>query len=97
MTESNARTVESEEVRDAAIMQSKELRAALDMTLRRLKMANAQLGRTRERSLAVTKLQEAIMWLGMDLKERAGGKSCYKHGYDPSNAKVDLPADGVQL
>lgn len=49
---------------DSAIISDKELRRDLDVQLQKLK----GLPGSRERSLVITKLQEAIMWLGMDLK-----------------------------
>jgi hypothetical protein len=77
-----------------AIVETKGFRKALDEALQRLKAAERK---SRERSLAITKTQEAIMWLGMDLKDLAGGESCYPHGYDPDSTQVDAPADGVGL
>lgn len=57
--------------------------------------------RSRERSLAVTKLQEAVMWLGMDLKaindESGGAENPYPNSKDPSNTKIDPTADGLKL
>ena len=73
---------------------TKQMRLELDAVLQKLKPAAVG---SRERALAITKIQEAIMWLGMDLKELAGGVSCYEHGYDPSNATVDPPPDDVKL
>lgn len=52
--------------------------------------------KSRERSLVVTKLQEAIMWLGMDLKD-LGSKNPYPNSYQPGNAIVDPTADGLKL
>lgn len=51
---------------------------------------------SRERSLAITKLQEAIMWLGMDLKS-IGATNPYPNSYNPSNAIIDPTADGLKL
>lgn len=51
---------------------------------------------SRERSLAITKLQESIMWLGMDLK-RLGAPNPYPHSYDPSSPVVEPTADGLKL
>lgn len=50
-----------------------------------------------EKSLAVTKVQEAIMWLGMNLKALNDGVSCYKHGYNPDSAVVEPVADGLKM
>lgn len=43
----------------------------------------------RERALAITRIQEATMWLGMDLKRLAGGVSCYPEGYNPDSPVVE--------
>jgi len=57
---------------------------------------------TRERSLAITKLQEAVMWLGMDLKrigEANPGlvQNPYPHSKDPNSPVIDQTADGLRL
>lgn len=46
------------------IVANKKLRKELDEKIQEIKALPA----SRERSLAITKLQEAVMWLGMDLK-----------------------------
>lgn len=52
---------------------------------------------SRERSLTITKLQEAVMWLGMDLK-RLGTDNPYPSSKDPSTGTVIEPtADGLKL
>lgn len=58
--------------------------------------------RSRERSLAVTKIQEAIMWLGMDLKaineaNPGAAENPYPHSYDPKSPIIDKTADGLKL
>lgn len=55
-----------------------------------------------ERSLAITKLQEAVMWLGMDLKalgEENPGlvTNPYPSSKDPSTAIIEPTADGLKL
>jgi len=70
----------------------KELRKALDDELQKLK----GLTLSRERALAITKIQEAIMWLGMDLK-RLGAPEPYPHSYDPESPVVDPTADDLKL
>lgn len=56
---------------------------------------------SRERNLAITKLQEAVMWLGMDLKaindESGGAENPYPHSKDPSNTVIDKTADNLKL
>lgn len=77
---------------DAEIIANKELRRDLDAQLQKMK----SLPKSRERSLSVTKLQECIMWLGMDLK-RLNDERPYPSSYDPSNTKVEPTADGLKL
>lgn len=57
---------------------------------------------TRERALAITKLQEAVMWLGMDLKRinETNPEACpnpYPNSKDASNTKIEPTADGLKL
>jgi hypothetical protein len=77
------------------IVETKTLRVALDEQLQNLKKAELN-RRSRERSIAITKLQEAIMWLGMDLKDMAAPKP-YPNSYNPENTIVDKTADGLKL
>ena len=77
---------------DAGIIADKELRRDLDAQLQKLKA----LPSSRERSLSVTKIQEAIMWLGMDLK-RLNDTRPYPSSYDPSTTKVEPTADWLKL
>ncbi len=90
-----------------AIAQTKQLRKDLDEVLQLLKQfsendytgnrAPDQFVRgSRERSLAVTKIQEAIMWLGMDLKA-IGTPDPYPNSYNPSSPVIDPTADGLKL
>jgi hypothetical protein len=95
-----------------AIILDKELRRDIDGIIDRLKIATGERNtptiptdtqrRSRERSIAITKLQEAVMWLGMDLKainEESPG-SCenpYPNSKDPSNTKIEPTADGLKL
>lgn len=80
---------------ESLVIESKEWRKELDAVLQKMHRPPTE-RRSRERSLSITKVQEAIMWLGMDLKDINDGVSCYKHGYDTSNAIVDSPS-GVKL
>jgi len=57
---------------------------------------------SRERSLAITKLQEAVMWLGMDLKalgEENPGliANPYPSSKDPSTSTIEPTADGLKF
>ena len=74
------------------IKEDKTLRKQLDESLQQLKA----LPTSRERALSITKLQEAIMWLGMDLK-RLGHDNPYPTSYDPSSPRVEPTADNLKL
>lgn len=80
---------------DPHVSETKQLRKDLDEVLQRMKLAG-QRNPTRERSTAISKLQESIMWLGMDLKER-GTPSPYPNSYDPQSPVIDPTADGLKL
>lgn len=88
--------VESVKARkDAAIIETKKLRVEFDGSLQNLRKAMCNRS-SRERSIAVTKLQEAIMWLGMDLKD-LDAPTPYPNSYNPTNTIVDKTADGLKL
>jgi len=74
------------------IIANKQLRVNLDGQLQNLKQCPG----SRERSLAITKLQEAIMWLGMDMK-RLNSPNPYPNSYNPDNDIVEPTADGLTL
>ncbi len=78
--------------RDEEVISDKELRRDIDAVLQRVK----KLTPSRERSLAITKLQEGVMWLGMDLK-RLAEPNPYPNSYNPANAIVEPTADGLKL
>lgn len=72
---------------------NKRLRREIDAKIQELK----DLPASRERSLCITKLQEAVMWLGMDLK-RLGTDNPYPSSKDPATGTViDPTADGLKL
>jgi len=75
------------------IVENKELRRDIDELLQKLKNSGRK---SRERSLSITKLQEAIMWLGMDLKE-LGTENPYPNSKNPENTIVDPTADKLKL
>jgi hypothetical protein len=85
-------TVESE------IASIKDYRHRIDIQIQQLKLWPP----TRERSLAITKLQEAVMWLGMDLK-RIGEANPgliadpYPHSKDSAVPTIEPTADGLKL
>ena len=75
------------------VIENKRLRKEIDEKIQQVK----QLPPSRERSLAVTKLQEAVMWLGMDLK-RLGEKNPYPSSKDPeTGTTIEPTADGLKL
>ena len=85
---------------ESDIIANKQLRQNLDADLQQLKA----LPGSRERSLSITKLQEAIMWLGMDMKRLnemqapdLRAPNPYPESYNPANAKVEPTADGLKL
>lgn len=75
------------------ITQTKQFRKDLDAILQNLKSAGRK---SRERSISITKLQEAIMWLGMDLKEM-NTPNPYPESYNPDNTQIEPTADGLKL
>lgn len=77
---------------DLCIKETKQFRVDLDAVLQRIKKSPG----SREKALAITKLQESIMWLGMDLKERNAANP-YPNSYKPENAVVEPTADGLKL
>ena len=74
------------------VLFNKALRRDLDEGLQALKAAP----KSRERSLSITKLQESIMWLGMDLK-RLNEPNPYPNSKNPENTIIDPTADGLKL
>ena len=74
------------------VVANKQMRKNLDASLQELK----SLTPSRERALAITKIQEAIMWLGMDLK-RFHEPNPYPESFNPNNTIVEPTADGLKL
>ena len=74
------------------IIKTKDLRKNLDEQLQECK----KLANSREVSLAITKLQEAIMWLGMNLKA-LGEINPYSNSKNPENTIVDKTSDNIKL
>lgn len=97
----------------AHIQQTKQARQDLDAALQSLRCDTDKGYRgfrppdhpvrsSRERSLAITKLQEAIMWLGMDLKaindeEPGSAPNPYPASYDPASPKIEPTSEGLKL
>ena len=71
----------------------KQLRKDIDDVIQRVKALDS----CREVSICITKLQEAVMWLGMDLK-RIGAINPYPSSKDPSTGtKIDPTADNLKF
>ena len=71
----------------------KQLRKDIDDVIQRVKILDG----CREVSICITKLQEAVMWLGMDLK-RIGDINPYPNSKDPSTGtKIDPTADNLKF
>ena len=77
---------------DEEIIADKQTRKDGDVLIQQVKA----LPPSRERSLVITKLQEAVMWLGMDLK-RLGTDNPYPNSRNTENTVVDATADGLKL
>lgn len=71
----------------------KQLRKDIDDVIQRVKGLES----CRETSIVITKLQEAVMWLGMDLK-RLNQDNPYPSSKDPSTGiKIEPTADGLKF
>lgn len=83
---------------DYEIQMDKEIRRDTDGIIQKLK----GMPPTRERALAITKLQEGVMWVGMDLKrineiDSAKCPNPYPNSKNPSNTIIEPTADGLKL
>lgn len=75
------------------VVVNKKLRQEIDEKIQEVKA----LPSSRERAISITKLQEAVMWLGMDLK-RLNEPNPYPSSKDPSTGTMIEPtADGLKL
>lgn len=81
-----------ETTREHEVASNKRLRRDIDEKIQELRGLPA----SRERAVSVTKLQEAVMWLGMDLK-RLNEPNPYPNSKDPSNTEIEPTADGLKL
>ncbi len=75
------------------IAYTKSQRRNLDDILQSIKAASP----SRERSLTITKLQEAIMWLGQDLKVIGLEPNPYPNSYDTASPVVDPVSEGLKI
>lgn len=77
----------------AEVVADKELRRDIDAVIARVRA----LPTSQERRISIRKLQEAVMWLGMDLK-RLGEANPYPSSKDPDSGDVIEPtADGLKM
>lgn len=74
------------------VLNTKQIRKNIDEVIQQVKCLDS----SRETSLAITKLQEAVMWLGMNLK-RLGEANPYPESYNPKNTEIAPTADGLKL
>lgn len=78
--------------RDTEVANTKQLRKDIDECIQRVK----SLEPSRETSITITKLQEAVMWLGMNLK-RLGEANPYTESYNPESNRIEPTADGLKF
>lgn len=75
------------------IVEIKQLRKDIDSIIQKVKFIEP----CREVSICITKLQEAVMWLGMDLK-RLNEPNPYPHSKDPNSGDIiDETADNLKF
>lgn len=74
------------------VVNTKACRRDIDNIIQRVK----ELAQCRETSLAITKLQEAVMWLGMNLK-RLGEDNPYPESKNPDSLRIEPTADGLKF
>lgn len=70
----------------------KQCRKDIDEIIQRVR----ELDSCREISLVITKCQEAVMWLGMDLK-RLNEPNPYPESKDPTSMRIEPTADGLKM
>jgi len=93
MPENKQYEIETKEAaRTCEVVMNKTARVDIDKQIQVVK----SMAPSRERSICITKLQEAVMWLGMDLK-RLNEPNPYPNSKDPSNAKIEPTADGLKF
>lgn len=74
------------------VKNTKQLRKDIDEIIQRVKALDS----CREVSLVITKLQEATMWLGMNLK-RLGEANPYPESKNPDSQRIEPTADELKL
>ena len=76
-----------------SVQETKQFRKDLDAILQRLKNSDRS---SRERNISITKIQESIMWLGMDLKA-LNEPNPYPQSYNPESPVIEHTADNLKL
>ena len=83
-------------MKESEIVTIKTHRKGIDTQLQEVKKS-AEAFPSSEKAFAITKLQEAIMWLGMDLK-RLNTPNPYPSSKDPSTGdKIEPTADDLKM
>jgi hypothetical protein len=80
---------------DNPVIQNKQWRKQLDDILQELQTP-LDGRKSRNRSIAITRLEDVIMRLGLDLKE-LNETNPYPNSKDPTNAKIEPTADGLKF
>jgi hypothetical protein len=75
------------------VAETKQFRKDLDAILQRIKESPRTSG---ERSVSIERLQESIMWLGMDLKDQ-NTPDPYPESRNPESPVIEPTADGLKL
>lgn len=81
-----------EQILEFEIKFNKQMRQDMDYLIQEMKKVQP----SREREKAFTKMQEAVMWLGMDLK-RLGTPNPYPNSKNPENTIIEPTADNLKL
>lgn len=81
-----------ENIRDIAIADNKSARVELDGIIQKLRAGR----KSPERSISIRKIQEGIMWLGMDLKA-LNEENPYPESYNPDSKVIEPTADGLKM
>lgn len=74
------------------VKNTKQLRKDIDEIIQRVKTLNS----CKEVNITITKLQEATMWLGMNLK-RLGEANPYPESKNPDSQRIEPTTDGLKL
>ena len=74
------------------VKNTKQLRKDIDEIIQRVKALDS----CKEVNITITKLQEATMWLGMNLK-RLGEVNPYPESKNPDSQRIEPTADGLKL